>query len=303
MNYKHLFYFWKVATSGGVIRAAEQLHTTPQTLSGQIKQLEERLGQDLFRKEGRKLVLTEPGQLALGYADEIFSLGTELEDILASGEISSADTTFRVGIADALPHSISQRLLEPVLTMEKPAHLVCHEWRIDRLLSELAAHKLDLVIADAPIPAGYSVKAYSHRLGASSMAFFAAPALAKKLATTPFPQCLHAQPMLLISSDSAVRAQFELWARAKKIRPRIVAEFDTTSQIKAFGRAGHGFFMAPEVLVDEVCRNYFVEKIGRCTEIEQAYYAISVQRKITHPCAEAIARSAREGLFNLLANK
>lgn len=297
MNFKHLYYFWKVASSGGVMRAAEQLHTTPQTLSGQIKLLEERLGKALFRKQGRKLELTEAGQLALGYAEEIFSLGNELEDLLGSDAAEGLPIEFRVGISDALPNSIAQHLLAPVLALETPIRLSCRAWRIDRLLAELASHRLDLVLSDNPIPAGFSVKAYSHRLGASPMAFFAAPALAERCRGKPFPQLLQGMPMLLLSEDSAVRGQFDLWARAQAIRPRIQAEFDDSGLMKASGRAGWGIFMSPRVLAHEICRHYEVEEIGHCKEIEQAYYAITVQKRITHPCVEAIARTARRELF------
>jgi len=300
MNFKHLFYFWKVASCGGVTRAAEALHTTPQTLSGQIKLLEERMGKALFRKEGRNLVLTRAGELAMNYAEEIFSLGSELEDMLRSDETAGLLMRFRVGMADALPNSIAQLLLEPVLRLETPVSLLCREWRIDRLLAELAAHRLDLVIADSPIPPGFSVKAWSHRLGASPMAFFAAPALAARCRERPFPENLTGQPLLLLGEDSAVRGQFERWARSQHIRPQIAAEFDDTGLMKAFGRAGWGIFMAPAVLNDEICRNYGVEQIGSTSEIEQVYYAITVQRKITHPCTEAIVRSARDDLSGLV---
>lgn len=302
MNFKHLFYFWKVATCGGVTRAAEALHTTPQTLSGQIKLLEERIGKALFRKEGRNLVLTQAGELAMNYADEIFSLGSELEDMLRSDETRGLPMRFRVGVADALPNSIAQLLLEPVLRMDTPVNLLCREWRIDRLLIELAAHRLDLVIADSPIPPGFSVKAWSHRLGASPMAFFAAPVLAERCRDRPFPENLNAQPILLLGEDSAVRGQFEHWARAHRVRPQIAAEFDDTGLMKAFGRTGWGIFMAPAALGDEICRNYSVEQIGRTSEIEQVYYAITVQRKITHPCTEAIVRSARDDLSGLVGH-
>lgn len=297
MNFKHLFYFWKVASCGGVTRAAEELHTTPQTLSGQIKLLEDRIGKPLFRKEGRKLVLTEAGELALTYAEEIFSLGTELEDMLRSEETAGLPMRFRVGTADALPNSIAQLLLEPVLRLETPVSLICREWRIDRLLAELAAHRLDLVISDSPIPPGFSVKAWSHKLGSSPMAFFAVPEIAERCRDAPFPENLNGRPVLVLSEDAAVRNQFDLWARARNLRPMIAGEFDDTGLMKAFGRAGWGIFMAPLALSDEICRNYGVEQIGSTTEIEQAYYAITVQRKITHPCTEAIVRNARADLF------
>ncbi|MDO6387547.1 LysR family transcriptional regulator [Uliginosibacterium sp. 31-12] len=299
MNYKHLHYFWKVASCGGVLRAAEALNTTPQTVSGQIKLLEERLGKALFRKDGRKLALTEAGRMALGYAEEIFSLGSELQEQLASEAAEGMPMEFRVGISDAIPNAVAERLLEPVLAMDVPVRTICREWRIDRLLSELALHRLDLVLADTPVPQGLSVKAWSHRLGASKMGFFARPELAERCREQPFPQRLHAMPLLLLGEDSAVSSQFRQWASMHKIRPRIVAEFDDAGMLAAFGGKGRGIFPAPMVLKDMLCQQLGVELIGVAEGIEQACYAITVQKRISHPCAEAIVRTAREGLYPL----
>ena len=120
MNFKHLHYFWVAARAGGVVRAGEQLHTTPQTLSGQIKLLEERLGRQLFRKSGRKLELTEDGRVALGYADEIFHLGGALEAAMREKRDGPRVLDFRVGVADAVPKTMAYRLLEPALNMAEP---------------------------------------------------------------------------------------------------------------------------------------------------------------------------------------
>lgn len=301
MNFKHLHYFWQVASCGSLTRAAERLHATPQTLSGQIKLLEERFGKPLFRKEGRQLALTETGELVRGYAEEIFTLGAELEELLNAEGPEGMPMEFRVGVSDALPKSMVLKLLKPVLQLDLPVRLVCREWQVDRLFSELAVHRLDVVISDAPVPAGMSVKAYNHRLGSSPQAFFASAELAAQCAATPFPQCLHGMPMLALGQDSAVREQLERWLKRHDLRPRIVGEFDDSGLMKAFGREGRGIFMAPSVLADDICMRYDVQRIGDTTEIEQRYYAISVQRRITHPCTEAIARAAREGLFTFAA--
>jgi LysR family transcriptional activator of nhaA len=293
MNYKHLYYFWVVAKAGGILRAGEQLNTTPQTLSGQIKLLEARMGKPLFRKQGRSLVLTETGKLALSYADEIFSLGAELEDLLR-GELPNQDALeFRVGVADAVPKSIAYRLLEPALQIPEPVKLVCREWKLDSLLAELALHRLDLVIADAPIPSGVSVKAFNHRLGQSGTSFFAAPPLAARCQGA-FPALLDGMPMLVFGEQAAQGGRVSRWLRAHKVFPRVVGEFDDGALMKAFGRQGRGVFTGPTVMEQEIEAQFGVQVIGRTTEVVEEFYAISIERRITHPCVAAITQSARD---------
>jgi len=195
MNFKHLHYFWAAAKAGGIVRAGEQLHISPQTLSGQIKLLEERLGCALFRKVGRGLELTDEGHLVLGYADQIFALGAELESKVGMARDGEQALDFQVGIADSVPKAIAYRLLEPALAVSAHVRLICHEGRFQDLLGQLAVHRLDIVIADEPMGRQVSIKAFNHLLGATQMSFFAAPALKRTLAGL-FPQCLDGAPML-----------------------------------------------------------------------------------------------------------
>ncbi|MCU0969276.1 MAG: transcriptional activator NhaR [Rubrivivax sp.] len=296
MNFKHLHYFWVTARAGGIVRAGEQLHTTPQTLSGQIKLLEERLGRRLFRKSGRKLELTDDGRVALGYADEIFTLGNELERAMRVKRDGPTTLEFRVGIADAVPKTMAYRLLEPALDIEQPVHVTCHEWKLPDLLGQLALHRLDLVLADEPLGSGVSVKAFNHRLGSSGISFFCAPRLRPGLAG-PFPGCLDGAPMLIPGAVSSVRKQFDAWITRLALNPRIVGEFDDGALTGAFGREGRGVFMAPTVLEAEVTSNFLVEVIGRSDELVEEFFAITVERRITHPCVAAITSAARGRLF------
>ncbi|GAB2902876.1 transcriptional activator NhaR [Uliginosibacterium flavum] len=295
-NYKHLHYFWMVAKTGGLLRASEQLHTSPQTLSGQIKLLEERLGKPLFQKRGRKLELTESGQTVFSYANEIFSLGAEMEHALRTDSKSGRSIEFRVGVADALPKSIAYRLLEPAMRLTEPVRIVCREWKLDSLMAELATHRLDLVIADSPIPAGVSVKAYNHKLGRSGQSFFATPKLAARCKGA-FPALLNGMPMLMHSEDSAVQKQLDRWLENEQIYPNVMGEFDDSALLKAFGREGQGIFAAPTVLEAEIVEQYGVKVLGRTEAVWQDFYAISVERRITHPCVLAICNSARGDLF------
>jgi LysR family transcriptional activator of nhaA len=296
MNLKHLYYFWATAKSGGIMRAGEQLHTTPQTLSGQIKLLEGQLGCALFRKAGRRLELTEEGRLALGYADQIFALSAELEAAIGKARTGRAALDFRVGIADSLPKAIAYRLLEPALGLPEAVRLICHEGEFQNLLAQLAVHRLDLVIADEPMGKQMSVKAFNHELGFTAMSFFATRQLKSTLGRG-FPACLDGAPMLLQGANSAMRRRLDVWLAQHQLHPRAVGEFDDAALMKAFGAEGRGVFMGPTVLEAETCAQYGVVLLGRTSELVEEYYAISVERRITHPCVAAITQVARTELF------
>lgn len=294
MNFKHLYYFWATAKAGGVVRAGEQLHITPQTLSTQIKLLEGRLGCALLRKSGRGLELTEDGRTALRYADQIFALGAELEAALGRTPEGTQALDFRVGIADAVPKSIAYRLLEPALGLDRPVRLIGHEGKMPDLLAQLSVHRLDLVIADEPMSRRTSVKAFNHALGTTAMSFFAAPALQAQLGDLPFPQCLDGAPMLIQGRATAMRQRLDLWLSEQALRPRLIGEFDDAALLKAFGAEGRGVFMSPTVLEAETCAQYGVQVLGRSNELVEEFYAISVERRVTHPCVVAITAAARE---------
>jgi LysR family transcriptional activator of nhaA len=296
MNFKHLHYFWRVAKCGGVARASEELHLTPQTISGQIGMLEDSLGVPLFAKRGRNLELTDAGRLAFGYAEDIFAQGAELEESLRSYPAGGRPVEFRVGVADAVPKTIAYRLIEPATRLPEPVRLVCREWKLDSLLAELAAHRLDLVIADAPIPPAVSVRAYNHRLGESGVSFFASAALCRGL-KGKFPACLDGAPLLVPGADAAVSARLARWCAAKGLRPRVVGEFDDGALMKAFGQGGAGVFIAPSVLEAEIRSRYGAKTLGRTDEISEEFFAISVERRVTHPCVAAITAAARDRLF------
>ena len=296
MNFKHLHYFWRVAKAGGVARASEQLHLTPQTISGQIGLLEEDFGTPLFVKKGRNLELTDAGRLALDYAQDIFALGSELEDSLRNYPAGGRPVEFRVGVADAVSKSIAYRLIEPATHLPTLVRIVCRESKLDSLLAELAAHRLDLVIADAPIPPSVSVRAYNHRLGESGVSFLAAPGVFKRC-KGKFPACLDGAPMLVPGDGAAVRPRLDRWRDANKLRPRVVGEFDDSALMKAFGQRGAGVFIGPTVLESEIETQYGVKTLGRTQEIVEEFFAISVERRVTHPCVVAITKAARNKLF------
>ena len=296
MNFKHLHYFWVAAKAGGILRAGEQLNTTPQTLSGQIKLLEERLGRKLFRKSGRNLELTEEGRVAASYADEIFALGSELEAAMRQARGGPRALDFRVGVSDSVPKAVACRLLEPAWSVSEPVRLLCVEGKLRDLLAQLSVHRLDLVLADEPMPRQLSVKAFHHALGSTTMSFFAADAL-KPALKGRFPQCLHGAPLLIQGPASPIRPQLEQWFVDSGVQPRVVGEFDDGALMKAFAREGRGAFAAATVLEDEICAQYGVNVIGRSAELVEEFFAISAERRITHPCVSAITNAARGHLF------
>lgn len=296
MNFKHLHYFWQVAKAGGVARASEQLHLTPQTISGQIGLLEEDLGAPLFAKRGRNIELTEAGRIAFGYAQDIFALGSELEESMRNYPAGGRPVDFRVGVADSVPKTIAYRMIEPATRLPTPVRIVCRESKLESLLAELAAHRLDLVISDAPIPPSVSLRAYNHRLGESGVSFFASARLFKSL-KGKFPVCLDGAPMLVPGDGATVRPRLDRWHDGKKLRPRVVGEFDDSALMKAFGQRGAGVFIGPTVIESEIETQYGVKTLGRTQEIVEEFFAISVERRITHPCVVAITEAARDRLF------
>ena len=295
LNFKHLRYFWMVAKTGSIARAAEQLHLTPQSISGQLSEFSQALGAELFRRSGRNLELTDSGRRILSYAEEIFTIGDELLDVLHDQKAKKT-LPFRVGIADSLSKSVAYRLVEPALKLDEPVRLVCREGRLASLLAELAIHRLDMIIADRPMPGNLNVRGYSHLLGESGMTVFGARPLADAL-PGGFPALLDNAPFLLPGEDAAIRPKLIHWLEANELRPHIVGEFDDSALIKAFGQAGAGLFVAPTAIVDHVCEQYKVVAIGRIDTVVEQLYAITTERRLTHPAIVAISKVAREDVF------
>jgi LysR family transcriptional activator of nhaA len=294
INYKHLHYFWMVAKEGGIARASERLHLTPQTISGQLSLLEENLGEALFTRVGRNLELTEFGRMVLRYADEIYSLGGELEEMIHNLP-DRRPLVFKVGVADVVPKSIAYRLLAPALQLPQPVRIVCREGALNTLLVELAVHRIDLVIADAPVPSDVNVRGFNHPLGDCGITFFAAPKLVRKLGKN-FPHSLSSAPLLLPSDITMLRGRLLQWFDELHIHPRIVGEFDDSALMKTFGRAGAGVFIAPTPIAAEIEKQYGVKVIGQTDEVRDHFFAISVERKISHPAVATITEMARDWL-------
>jgi len=295
LNYHHLLYFWVVAREGSVTRAAAELRLGQPTVSAQIRTLEHTLGEKLFTRVGRNLALTDVGRVVFRYADDIFSVGRELLNTL-KGRPTGRPIRFMVGVADVIPKLITYRLLRPALALGEPLRLVCREDASERLLAELAVHRLDLVLADAPVGLGVKVRAFSHLLGECGVTFFGTSRLARACRRR-FPRSLDGAPLVLPTDNTTLRRSLDQWFESEGLRPNVVGEFEDSALLEVFGRTGAGIFAAPSAIEKEVRQQYAVEPIGRVESVRERFYAISVERRLKHPAVVAIAEAAREKVF------
>jgi len=296
LNYHHLHYFWVVAKEGSIAAACEKLFVTQPTISAQLRELESALGEKLFKRVGRNLVLTDIGRTVCRYADEIFSLGGELIDTLKGRPVGNP-LRFSVGVADVVPKLVAHRLLEPALKLSGPIQLDCRESTPAELLARLAIHDLDLILSDSPVGPDVRVRAFNHLLGECGVSLFGSSELAGAY-RRGFPGSLDGAPFLLPARDTSLRRSLDFWFDSEDIRPAIIGEFDDSALLKVFGQAGAGVFAAPDVIEKDIRRQYGVQIIGRVETLRERFYAISVERKVKHPAVVAIAAAARKKLFD-----
>ncbi len=290
-NYHHLLYFWSVAREGSVVGACEKLHLAQPTISGQIRTFEDTLGEELFVRAGRKLVLTDIGRVVYRYADEIFSLGNELMEVLRD-QPTGRPIRLVVGIDDTLPKAIVYRMLEPVYSLSEPVHVICHEGDTQRLLVDLAMYEFDLVLTDAPIGSALRMKAFNHLLIESEVSLFATQSLVSTYSDR-FPHSLNGAPFLLPTNATALRRSLDRWFDAQGIQPLVVGEFEDSALLKIFGQSGVGVFAAPTVIAEEVKKQYGVSPLGHLESIRESFYAITVERRLNNPGVAAIIGDAR----------
>ncbi|NRR34016.1 transcriptional activator NhaR [Oxalobacteraceae bacterium] len=296
LNFRHLHFFWVVAAEGGVTRAAERLGLSVQTISTQLALLEQSVGTSLLQPQGRRLVPTEAGRLALSYCDQIFLLGDQLQDVLRDSD--SGKMRLSVGISDSLPKLIAFRLLEATQHMEAGVKLVCVEDDFESLLADLALNKLDVVLTDRSVRATASLRVFSHLLFESGMQLYGAPKLARKYKKN-FPASLHGAPLLLPTRNNALRGRIDAWFVQHDVRPDVVGEFEDNAMLNTFGRSGMGLFFAPATLAHDIKTQFGAELTGDAPELREQFYAISNERKIRHPAVETILAAAQSGAFTL----
>jgi len=295
LNYHHLLYFWVIAREGSITRACEELNLSQPALSAQLRALEDTLGEKLFHRVGRTLVLTDVGQIAYRYSQEIFSLGQELTNTI-KGRPTHRPVKLVVGIAEVVPKMVAFKLLESAFGLADELEIVCWEGRLERLLTELALHSLDIVLADTPIPSTVRIQGHSHLLGESGVSLFASQPLADKY-RRKFPKSLDGAPFLLPTGNSMLRRGMDEWFSRNGIIPKLVGEFEDGATMKAFGQAGKGIFPGSTVVAKEISRQYLVKKVGEVQDVREQFYAISVERRLKHPGVLAIVDSAKKAIF------
>ena len=290
LNYHHLRYFWTVAKEGGLARAAAKLHVSQPSISEQIRELEEAFGEKLFRREGRSNKLTDAGQVVFGYAEEIFALGRELMNAVKQRP-GAKTLRFHVGVVDSFPKLVTNEILKPVFAMPQAVHVVCREGKMEDLLAQLAAHRLDLVLSDEPASSSTNFKVFSHTLGESSITLCAEAKLAAKLKRN-FPRSLNDAPALLPAENTALRRSLETWFRAQNVKPNIVAEFDDLALMKVMAAEGRGFIAVPTVALKEAVSRYQFRSLGQATACRVRFHAITAERRIVHPAVQVVTKSA-----------
>jgi LysR family transcriptional activator of nhaA len=296
LNYHHLLYFWSVAKHGTMTKACEELRLAQPTISGQIRLLENTLGEKLFIRTGRRLALTEMGHLVFKYAEDIFATGQELLNTVKS-QGNGQPARLVVGIADVVPKPLATQLLKSALKLYRPTRLICQEDKLRQLLTDLTAHRSDLVIADTPAPPNLKEETYNHPLGESGVTLFATVKLAQQY-RRGFPQSLEGAPILLPTSNAMLRRLVDQWLVNHGLKPNIVGEFDDSATLKAFGQDGHGVFPGATVIEKEICRQYRVQVVGQLDTLKQHFYAITVERRLKHPAVLALVRAARRELLS-----
>jgi LysR family transcriptional activator of nhaA len=295
VNYHHLLYFWTVVRAGSIQKASEQLRISSPAISAQLKLLEGQLGEKLLSRSGRRLVLTETGRTVFSYAEDIFTLGREMLDVVKNRPVGRP-LRLDVGVVDVMPKVVVQTLLEPALHMREPVRLVCREATSDLLLGRLATHELDVVLSDSPVDPALKIRAYSHLLGECGVIFVAGRKTGAHY-RRKFPESLSGAPMYLPTDNTALRRNLDFWFESNQIRPAVLGEFEDYALLRAFGETGTGVFPMPSVVEAQIRKQKTLTIIGSTNEVQTQFYAISAERKLQHPAVITIRNAAKQELF------
>ena len=283
LNYNHLYYFWMVCKQGSVTKAADALFLTPQTVTGQIKALEERMKGKLTKRNGRTVEPTELGQLVFKYADRMFGLSYEMLDIINYSQQSNI--LFEVGVADALSKRLVSKILMTTVPEDNRIHLRCYESTHELLLERLSQHKLDMILSDCPVDSTQSPGLYSKKLGESSMSFFAS----SEIENVRFPEILEQKKLLIPASRTAMGRKVIQWFDRQGIQPNVLGEFDDVALMKAFARYHDDvIFLAPSVYMSKIEDNRNLQLIGHVDGLKEEYYVIFAERMIQHPAVKNV---------------
>ncbi len=289
LNYHHLYYFYCVAQAGSITAAASQLRMSQPNLSAQLKLLEQSFAHQLFLREGRALRLSEMGKHVLSYAQQLYSLGNELLETIDGKSIPSKP--LRIGIIDVVPKLLVHRVVLGAVQFPAAPKIICIEGPVQRLLADLAAHELDLLLTDSRIDGIASVKAYHHSLGECGISFMAVPKMAAKYRKN-FPKSLDGAPLLLPTVESAIRRPLDEWFERQGIVADVKGEFQDSALMKIFGREGLGIFVIPSALEKEVRKDYGVATVGTIQDVRDRFFLISIEKRLTHPAIKSIIEQA-----------
>jgi LysR family transcriptional activator of nhaA len=291
LNYHHLRYFWMVAKEGGLRKAAEKLHVSQPTISAQIADLEEMLAEELFQRNGRHLALTDTGQEVLSYAEEIFSLG---QDLISSIKQRPTLRPLRVhlGVAEAVPKLVAYRIIEPIFRLPQAVQLACWETKVSDMLEDLVAHRLDVVLTDQPASSGVPGNVFNHLLQESGIIICAERRLAAKL-RRGFPKSLDQAPALLPMSNSGLRRTLEKWFHDVGVRPQLVGELENPAFARTLASHGLGFMAIPTLVAKESVSQLRLHTVGKAGDCRQQFYAITAERRRSHPAVQAIISRAK----------
>lgn len=292
LNYNHLYYFWMVCKQGSITKAAEALFLTPQTVTGQIKALEERMDGKLTKRNGRSVEPTELGQLVFKYADRMFGLSYEMLDIVNYSQHSNI--LFDVGVADALSKRLVSKILMSTIPEDNSIHLRCFESTHEMLLEQLSQHKLDMILSDCPVDSSQSPGLYSKKLGESGMSFFCTG----KVDNVSFPAVLEQRKLLIPGSRTSMGRKVLQWFDRQGLKPDILGEFDDAALMKAFARYHHdAIFLAPTLYLSEVEEDTSLQMLGGIDELKEEYYVIFAERMIQHPAVKNVCDADFSNLF------
>ncbi len=279
LNYHHLHYFWAVAKEGNLTRAAARLHVSQSALSTQIRQLEEQLGQPLFERRGRSLVLSEAGQMALGYAEQIFATGGELMALLREGRRPERQV-LRIGAVATLSRNFQENFLSPLLQRDD-VELVLQSGGLVDLLQRLRVHTLDLILSNRRVQST-SEDPWRCRRIARQPVSLVGPKLARRK-TFRFPEDLATVPLLLPGRDSDIRAGFDLLCERLGLRPRLRAEVDDMALLRLLARDSGAVALLPSVVVQDELRSGKLVEYAVVPDLHETFYAVTVQRHFAPP--------------------
>jgi|SRR5450830_81285 len=290
LNFHHLFYFWRVAKLGHLTRAAEELHTSQSAVSAQIRQLEEKIGEDLFIREGRRLILTDTGQLVLAYADSIFGLGQEMLGRLQGR--SAGITHLRVGSVATLSRNYQENWIRPALT-NPTVVLTLESGLLEGLLARLMQHQLDVVLANETVPTDPDRPLHCRFLGSQSISLVG-PASKWASQNLRIPEDLNGIDIALPGPRHALRAQFDALCATAGVTPRLRAEVDDMAMLRLIARDSGWLTVLPQVVVQDELRAGILVEVGHSTALQERFYAITAPHRHRIEVLEQLLSNAHD---------